>query len=111
MSKPAGFERECNALEPGSAWPSAAWGESGRVEEVRVSEYPLHLRYKHLLDVVDARKATPLSHRGALGFLGRTGRGTLRFDPRFLADVAEHVQVTAPDNAQLSLDLVRAAGD
>jgi DNA (cytosine-5)-methyltransferase 1 len=74
-------------------WPSAAAGEKGKRWRVAVSEYPILKPYQHLLDVVDADKATPLTHRAAAGFLDRLERGNLGRYPGFRADVAEHVQL------------------
>lgn len=86
-----------NAVEDFDRWPRAAWGEQGRRYEVEVSEYPRHDPYRHLLDVLDVERALPVSHRGAKGFLSRTRRAKLRFDPAFIADVEEHVELTDPD--------------
>jgi DNA (cytosine-5)-methyltransferase 1 len=58
-----------------------------------VSEYPVHEPFSHLLDVVDHRAARPISVRGASGFYDRTTRAKLRFDPTFLDDVVEHIEV------------------
>jgi DNA (cytosine-5)-methyltransferase 1 len=84
------------AREPltGHPWPSAAAGEAGKRWRVAVSEYPILKPYQHLLDVVDAHKATPLTHRAAAGFLDRLERGNLGRYPGFRADVAEHVELT-----------------
>jgi DNA (cytosine-5)-methyltransferase 1 len=76
-------------------WPTAAWGSQGERWEVTVSEFPVHHSYQHLAKVVDIASATPVSHRGAAGFLSRTRRAKLRFDPAFLADVEDHVDLTA----------------
>lgn len=83
--------------EPIGAWPNAAWGEKGRAWRVEVSEYPRHDSYTHLLDIIDKRRARPVSHRGALGFYSRTQRAKLRFDPQFIEDVIEHIEVTSED--------------
>lgn len=78
----------------GHPWPSAAAGEAGKRWRVAVSEYPILKPYQHLLDVVDAHKATPLTYRAAAGFLDRLERGNLGRYPGFRADVAEHVELT-----------------
>jgi DNA (cytosine-5)-methyltransferase 1 len=75
-------------------WPSAAAGHDGKRWRVTASEYPVLNRYQHLLDVVDAEKATPLTHRAAAGFLDRLERGNLGRYPGFRADMAEHVELT-----------------
>jgi DNA (cytosine-5)-methyltransferase 1 len=77
------------------SWPSAAWGEHRKAWEVHgLSELPVHRPYRHLLDTVRHGEAPALSHKGAAGFLSRTAKAKLRFDPRFLHDVAEHVEFT-----------------
>jgi DNA (cytosine-5)-methyltransferase 1 len=82
-----------------SGWPRAAWGERGTRREVpEAGEFPGHLPYRHLTDVVDVTTARPVSHRGATGFLTRARRAKLKFDEQFLADVDEHVRTTAPSD-------------
>lgn len=77
-------------------WPPAAWGELGqRWALPELSEYPVHVPYAHLAAVVDIASAPSVSHRGASGFLSRTRRAKLRFDPEFIAAVEEHVGLTA----------------
>lgn len=79
-------------LEPGTKWPTAAWGEPGGVRfATQVSLWPVRTRYRHLLDVMDPDEAEPISLRGAAGFLSRLERGTLRIDPDFMVAVKEHV--------------------
>jgi len=87
-------------IDAGAAWPTAAHGSRGKVFKVAVSEYPLQRDYQHLTDLVDVEKARALSRRGASGFFDRTRRGTLRIDSKFLADVAEHIELAS---AQLVL--------
>jgi DNA (cytosine-5)-methyltransferase 1 len=65
-----------------------------------MSMWPTHEPYQHLADVVDLAAATPVSARGAAGFLSRAERGSLRFVDGFLDDVAEHVRVM---NEELSV--------
>lgn len=78
------------------AWPTAAWGERGRVWRVEVSEFPRLAPYTHLRDLLDTDKARALSHRAASGFWRRLQAGNLGRYPGFRSDVAEHVAVTAP---------------
>lgn len=74
------------------AWPTAAWGESGRVWTVPgLSEFPIHRDYRHLAEEIDLREATPLTARGATGFLSRLNKGNLGRHPGFRQDVAGHV--------------------
>lgn len=80
------------AKSPDDRWPRAAYGASGKVWAVDVSMWPVHQPYRHLAEVVDLTAATPVSARGAAGFLARAERGNLRFVDGFLDDVTEHVQ-------------------
>lgn len=81
------------------SWPLAAYGSRGKVWASDVSMWPRRRRYRSLDRVVDLDRATPLSHRGAAGFLERANRGNLRFLPDFLDDVAEHVDHYRGDRA------------
>ena len=80
----------------GSPWPNAAWGDRNGVFGVAVSEYPRHEPYRHLRDVIDEETARPITNRGARGFHSRTLAAKLRFDPDFISDVVEHIEVTDP---------------
>lgn len=82
-------------LEPGCAWPTAAWGDRSGAWRVDVSEYPRHETYEHLRDVMDESEARPITNRGASGFYGRTLSAKLRFDPFFIDDVIEHIEITS----------------
>lgn len=75
-------------------WPTAAWGSEGKIWRVRVSEFPEHRPYQHLLDVVDVTVAEPLSERATAGFLGRLSSGNLGRHPRFREDVSGHLEAT-----------------
>lgn len=72
------------------AWPTAAWGDGGRVRRVRISEYPRLDPYTHILDVVDPTVATALSERATSGFLRRLRQGNLGRHVGFREQVAEH---------------------
>lgn len=80
------------AIQAGDRWPTAAFGSAGKAWAVDVSMWPTHEPYEHLAHVVDLESATPVSARGAAGFLSRAERGSLRFVDGFLDDVAEHVR-------------------
>jgi len=80
-------------LTVGSRWPMAAYGHKGRAWEVPASLWPIRKPYKSLLDVVSPLTALPLSARATAGFLSRTERSTLRFDPEFLVAMKEHLRV------------------
>ncbi|HUY25515.1 MAG TPA: DNA cytosine methyltransferase [Candidatus Saccharimonadales bacterium] len=79
------------AWSPDGAWPTAAWGERGRVWKVAASEYPREAAYAHLLDVVDAQHARPLTQRATAGFLKRLREGNLGWHPGFREAIAAHV--------------------
>lgn len=54
--------------------------------------WPKLERYGHRRELVDLRKDTPPSQRAWAGFLDRASRGRLRFDPKFLEDLSDHVE-------------------
>jgi DNA (cytosine-5)-methyltransferase 1 len=79
------------AIQSGDRWPTAAFGAAGKAWAVDVSMWPTHEPYRHLASVLNLQTASPVSARGAAGFLSRAERGSLRFMDGFLEDVAEHV--------------------
>ena len=83
-------ESEALTLEPGDRWPTAAWGSAGRRWRSHVSMWPERQPYRHLRDVLDLDRVTPLSRRAAAGFFARTQRAKLRFDEDFILDVKRH---------------------
>jgi DNA (cytosine-5)-methyltransferase 1 len=85
------------------AWPTAAWGDSGRVNAVAASEYPVREPYRHLLEIVSAADASALSHRGASGFWRRLQQGNLGRAPGFREAVIEHIDVTGASFAPLAV--------
>ena len=89
-------------LAASDRWPNAAWGGGGRRFLSTASMWPTRpTRYRHLTSIVDAAAAKPLSHRAAAGFYDRAGRGGLNFDPSFILDVKEHVELTRSQSAVL----------
>jgi DNA (cytosine-5)-methyltransferase 1 len=80
------------AIQSGDRWPTAAFGAAGKAWAVDISMWPVHEPYRHLAEVVDLEDASPVSARGAAGFLSRAERGSLRFMEGFLDDVAGHVR-------------------
>ncbi|MFU8875521.1 DNA cytosine methyltransferase [Micromonospora sp. SL4-19] len=78
------------------AWPLAAWGEGDKVWKVEASEFPQLKPYTHLRELLTIQQAVPLSHRAASGFWRRLQEGNLGRHPGFRADIAEHVELTAP---------------
>lgn len=75
-------------------WPNAAWGDSGKVWAVSVSEFPILEPYTHLMEVLTLSDARPLSHKAASGFWSRLQTTKLGQHPGFRDDMAEHVEVT-----------------
>lgn len=96
LAEPGRFEHTSINWDGPASWPTAAWGENGKVWTVPVSEHPVRAPYTHLLDVVDVEKAPALSHRGICGFINRLEQGNLGRFPGFRTDVAEHADAAAP---------------
>lgn len=84
----AGADR---GLQPGDAWPTAAWGSGGVAYRADVSTWPLAYPYRHLEEFLTDPK--PLSARATAGFLKRAEAGNLRFVDGFLDDVRTHLDV------------------
>lgn len=87
---------EAERLRAGERWPGAAWGANGQRWMSRASMWPEQQPYTHLLQLLDRQRLTPLSYRAAAGFLERTQRAKLRFDPDFIVAVKNHVSITEP---------------
>ncbi len=97
LAEPGSYDSAGDArLNPGDRWPNAAWGAAGEAFTAEVSFWPRHDPYEHLTDVVAPAEASPLSYKGASGFLNRAGRAKLRFVEDFILDVKEHVEAMAP---------------
>jgi DNA (cytosine-5)-methyltransferase 1 len=79
--------------EPKGAWPGAAWGESGKIFKVDVSEFPRLAAYESLTELVDLDSAPRLSHRAANGFWSRLSSGNLGRYPGFRDDVAAYASL------------------
>lgn len=83
---------EDRALQPGDAWPTAAWGSGGVAHRSDLSTWPVREQYEHLESFVEQPKN--LSVRATAGFLSRTTVSNLRFPAGFLDDVARHLDLT-----------------
>lgn len=83
-------------VQPGARWPLAAHGSTGQVWAADVSLWPTQEPYTHLLEIVDATTASPLSFRASRGFRDRMARSSLRFLPAFRRDIEEHVSFMHP---------------
>jgi DNA (cytosine-5)-methyltransferase 1 len=103
LAAPGRFEQASVQWDGPASWPSAAWGQDGKVWTVPVSEYPLRAPYQHLTDVVDVDVAPALSNRGAVGFIRRLEQGNLGRHPGFRDDIAEHADVTSPQVASVAV--------
>lgn len=83
-------------LDDGQRWPTAAWGSADGRWSSQLSMWPEHRPFTHLRELLRQDYLTPLSYRAAAGFLERTQRAKLRFDPDFILDVKRHVEAVAP---------------
>jgi DNA (cytosine-5)-methyltransferase 1 len=78
-------------LKRGMSWPTAAWGEKGRVYSVAVSAWPVRMAPPHLKDFLRFPTAL-LSARAAAGFHSRALISGLKFEDGFLNDVKRHAE-------------------
>lgn len=78
-------------LEPGRAWPRAAWNVGDGRRQVFASEWPC-ARPRVALDRFLEFAPEPLSAKATAGFLERTGRSSLRFPEGFLPAVRAHLE-------------------
>jgi DNA (cytosine-5)-methyltransferase 1 len=78
------------ALQPGDAWPAAAWGRDGAAHRAAVGQWPTRRPYRHLEGFL--RNPAPLSERATAGFLRRAETSSLRFVDGFLDDVRDHLR-------------------
>lgn len=94
LGSPGDWKVELQRPHESGSWPTAAWGESGKVWKVDVSMWPERHPVKHLSDVMGADHE-PLSLRAAGGFLSRLERGRLRVPEEFRLDLKEYVTLLA----------------
>ncbi|STX07151.1 DNA cytosine methyltransferase [Kocuria rosea] len=73
----------------GGTWPSAAFGQGGKVYRAPVSRSPFRNDYSLRSSLMHPLK--PLSYRATTGFLSRARRSKLRFSDGFLPALDEHV--------------------
>lgn len=76
-------------LQPGDAWPNAAWGAGGVAYRTNRSMWPVRSPEVDLEEFILDPKL--LSARATAGFLSRARSGGLRFIPGFLDDVESHL--------------------
>lgn len=93
LAKPGVFDESVSRIElkKNMSWPRAAFGSSGKAYAVDISLWPVRWPRPHLSDFIEY-PVVPLSLRAASGFLSRTERSALTFEPGFLAAVARHVR-------------------
>lgn len=99
LAEPGSYDQaEAEPLRAGDRWPNAAWGGNSQRWRSRVSMWPEQRPYTHLLALLDREQLTPLSYRATAGFLERTQRAKLRFDPDFIVAVKNHADAMDPGN-------------
>lgn len=91
LREPGSYDaRADRGLQPGDAWPTAAWGSGGVAYRAEVSTWPVARPYRHLEEFLTDPKA--LSARATAGFLNRAKAGNLNFVDGFLDDVRSHLE-------------------
>lgn len=78
------------ALRANQAWPSAAWGDRGRVFRSKVSEWPTSVEPASLADFLQYPPRL-LSERATQGFLRRAATSSLRFPEGFIDALQVHL--------------------
>jgi DNA (cytosine-5)-methyltransferase 1 len=91
LAEPGDYDGADDQPWTGPKWPRrAAWADlDGVVRAADVGPWP-EWHARHGLAEFLEYPGKPLSSRAASGFLRRTQRGTLRFPPGFLAELAEY---------------------
>lgn len=77
-------------VKPG-AWPKAAWNVGDGRYAASISSYPNNTP-REALESWLQYPTVPLSEKATRGFLGRTESASLRFPPRFLDAVRQHLR-------------------
>jgi DNA (cytosine-5)-methyltransferase 1 len=81
--------RGCLPLRPSGTWPDAAWSDGRAVFVEQASSWPVRRTITPLREFL-RYPLRPLSARATSGFLDRTRRSSLRFEPGFLDAVRAH---------------------
>jgi DNA (cytosine-5)-methyltransferase 1 len=71
-------------------WPTAAWNMGGGRMRVEASEWPVRYRYQSL-EAFLRYPTNPLSAKATAGFLNRARHAKLRFPPRFIETLQNHL--------------------
>src|SRR5690606_16481119 len=111
LRSPGDVVVESFRLNRDQGWPTAAYGAARRTWQIHASFWPIRRPYQHLSDVLDPSGLAPLSQRAAKGFVGRVKRSTLTMDPRFLADLEEHIQFLEAAASKPTFDRAAAAAE
>jgi len=92
LARPRTFDRSALGYEhEGRSWPTACWGEAGKIYGVRVGTWPSRTSRKPL-DEFLKYPVVPLSERATAGFLKRAEASSLRFPDGFLEAVRDHLE-------------------
>jgi DNA (cytosine-5)-methyltransferase 1 len=93
IKRPRSYDPKSDAALPaGAPWPYAAWRLRGSDAHISsASAWPIWKPRRRLHDFLrfDGR---PLSVKACAGFLSRTRKGCLRFQPGFIESVERHMQ-------------------
>lgn len=93
--------RDGARLEDGARWPRAARFDGAVRRAVEISDFPLWAPREPLHRFLN-HSGRPLSARASAGFLARTQRATLRFQPGFREAVAAHLEAMRALSAPLA---------
>jgi DNA (cytosine-5)-methyltransferase 1 len=94
LADPGAWDKALQLPHNGGPWPTAAWGESGKVWSVQMSMWPRRHPLQHLRQLMGDDNE-PLSLRAASGFLSRLERSRLRIREEFRLDLQEYVNLRA----------------
>lgn len=110
LSNPGQYDRSRDRLFPDSGKAPRAARFDGRARHsVSIGPDPLGVRPPALGEfLTDRAGQVPLSLKATVGFLGRTRRAKLRFEPGFIAAVERHAERVAVVAGQRSLELLAA---
>lgn len=103
LSDPGRYDpaRDGASLEEGARWPRAARFDGAVRRAVEISDFPVWLEREPLHRFLN-HPGRPLSARATAGFLARTQRGTLRFQPGFREAVAVHLDMMRASAVQIA---------
>ena len=95
LARPGNYQARTEYPFPASGQvPRAAWFDGKRRVAITISTDPLGIRPAPLVDfLTDDPGQQLLSAKATLGFLSRTRRAKLRFEPGFIAAVERHLTV------------------